>query len=325
MLLCAIVLPAEAAQKPVADLSVSKTSGDVPLTVTFTDKSTGGKALWKWWSFGDGGWSDSTANTITHTYTKPGKYTVFLKATNKAGTSTKTYPTPIIVGQKPVADFSVTPTSGNAPLKVTFTDKSTGGKALWKWWGFGDRTGSDSTANTIEHTYKKEGTYKVFLKATNAADSDISDFQYITVFPTIKDKGTVSKVSWGETSSIYPTQNNLYKPSKWDQTKTCELLKARAGIQLVSTRNSNVRKASPSNTAIDNILKPYHYIENFPSVDSEISDSKVKWFYISKSANKPTVHPGVKDSKLVKSYGPFYNVGGGDVPKGNVYINFYKK
>ncbi|MGB9941326.1 PKD domain-containing protein [Methanosarcina sp.] len=227
--------------------------------------------------------------------------------------------------QKPVADLSVSKTSGNAPLTVKFTDKSTGGKALWKWWGFGDGTGSNSTANTIEHTYKKAGTYKVFLKVTNTAGSDTSDFQYITVCPTIKNKGTVSTVSWGETSSIYPTQNNLYKPSKWDQTKTCELLKARAGIQLVSTRNSNVRTASPGNTYIDNILKPYHYFENFPSVDSKISDSKVKWFYISTYANKPTVHPGVKGSKLVKSYGPFYNVGGGDVPKGDVYINFYKK
>ena len=34
---------------------------------------------------------------MTHTYTKPGEYTVFLKVTNKAGTSTKTYPVPITV------------------------------------------------------------------------------------------------------------------------------------------------------------------------------------------------------------------------------------
>lgn len=96
-LFCVVVLPAQAAQKPVADLSVTPTSGNVPLKVTFTDKSTGGKALWKWWGFGDGTGSDSTAKTVTHTYTKPGKYTVFLKVTNAAGTSTKTYPVPITV------------------------------------------------------------------------------------------------------------------------------------------------------------------------------------------------------------------------------------
>lgn len=96
-LFCVVVLPAQATQKPVADLSVSKTSGNAPLTVKFTDKSTGGKALWKWWGFGDGTGSNSTDKTVTYTYTKPGKYTVFLKATNEAGTSTKTYPVPITV------------------------------------------------------------------------------------------------------------------------------------------------------------------------------------------------------------------------------------
>lgn len=104
MLLYAMVLPAQAAQKPVADFSVSKTFGDAPLEVTFTDKSTGEEALWKWWGFGDETGSESTAKKVTHTYKKAGKYTVFLKATNEAGTSTKTYPVPITVTeQKPSA------------------------------------------------------------------------------------------------------------------------------------------------------------------------------------------------------------------------------
>ena len=160
------------ADKPAADFSVTPTSGNVPLTVTFKDKSYG-NPLWKWWGFGDGTGSSSTAKTVTHTYKKAGKYTVFLKVTNRLGTSTKTNPVPITVTeQKPAADFSVTPTSGNTPLKVTFKDKSTGGKALWKWWGFGDGTGSDSTAKTVTHTYTQPGKYTVFLKATNTADSD---------------------------------------------------------------------------------------------------------------------------------------------------------
>lgn len=94
--------------------------------------------------------------------------------------------------QKPEAKFSVTPKTGSAPLTVTFTDISTGGKALWKWWGFGDGTGSDSTAKTIKHTYSKAGTYKVFLKATNEAGSSTSDPQYITV--SISDTEKQSKI-----------------------------------------------------------------------------------------------------------------------------------
>jgi hypothetical protein len=172
--------------------------------------------------------------------------------------------------------------------------------------------------------------------------------------PPVKNQGTLSEASWGETCGIYPlsqnitspllppalrslfwdyvafgisspTKDNLYDPNKWDKVKTCELLKARAGIELVSTRNTVVRKARPSNGNLEKILKPYHYIENFPLVDTEISDNSVKWFYISKDADKPAVHPWVTGTVMVKSYGPFYNVGGGDVPRGNVYIHFYKR
>ena len=142
---------------------------------------------------------------------------------------------------------------------------------------------------------------------------------------SIKNQGTLSEASWGETCVIYPTEDNLYNPNEWDQVKTCELLKARAGIELVSTRNTGVRKARPGNGSIEKILEPYHYIENFPSVDTEISDNSVRWYYISKDADKPAVHPWVTGTVRIKSYGPFYNIGGGDVPRGNVYIHFYKR
>jgi hypothetical protein len=51
----------------------------------------------------------------------------------------------------------------------------------------------------------------------------------------------------------------------------------------------------------------------------------VKFFYLGTTQNAK--HTGISskywDQKIVKSYGPFFNNGGGDVPKGNVYINFY--
>jgi PKD repeat protein len=43
------------------------------------------------------------------------------------------------VSPKLVATFSASSTSGNAPLKVTFTDRSTGIPTSWKW-DFGDGT-----------------------------------------------------------------------------------------------------------------------------------------------------------------------------------------
>jgi PKD repeat protein len=67
------------------------------------------------------------------------------------------------------ANFSGTPTSGTAPLAVTFTDLSTGSPTSWSW-NFGD--GGTSTSQNPSHSYTAAGTYTVTLTATNACGSD---------------------------------------------------------------------------------------------------------------------------------------------------------
>jgi hypothetical protein len=141
----------------------------------------------------------------------------------------------------------------------------------------------------------------------------------------IKTTGTLSEVSWGETSGLYPSDQNKYDPSKWDAAKTCELLKTRGAVHAIGDRGQRVHRASPrASDPVEQKLKVYHLIENFPALDSEISDTEVKWFYLSPYADKPEVHPGTTGTMRVKSYGSFHNVGGGDVKKGDVYIHFYK-
>jgi len=74
-------------------------------------------------------------------------------------------------------------------------------------------------------------------------------------------------------------------------------------------------------------LAAYHLTDNFPEVDDVIAnDEEVKYFYLSpqKNVKTPSINSDFYDQKCVKTYGPFYNVGGGDVLKGVVYIHFYK-
>lgn len=61
-------------------------------------------------------------------------------------------------------DFSASPTSGNAPLKVAFTDNSTGSPTSWNW-DFGD--GTNSTEENPVHTYNSSGQYTVTLTEKN--------------------------------------------------------------------------------------------------------------------------------------------------------------
>jgi len=73
--------------KPVAAFSASPTSGKAPLTVEFTDKSTGVPTKWKW-SFGDG--KTSVQQSPKHQYLQEGKYKVTLTVSNVAGSNTIT-------------------------------------------------------------------------------------------------------------------------------------------------------------------------------------------------------------------------------------------
>jgi beta propeller repeat protein len=148
--------------------SASSTSGYAPLKVTFTDKSTGSPTAWKW-NFGDGTYS--TSKNPVHTFDKAGKYTVSLTVKNAAGSNTITQSGLIVVNilKAPVAAFSAAPTSGKAPLKVQFTDKSTNSPTSWKW-SFLD--GTYSTQKNPAHTYSKAGKYTVALTPKNAKGSN---------------------------------------------------------------------------------------------------------------------------------------------------------
>jgi PKD repeat protein len=72
---------------PIADFDYDPVGGLAPLTVAFTDLSTGTPTSWAW-TFGDGG--TSTSQNPSHEYTVPGTYSVSLTATNANGSDTET-------------------------------------------------------------------------------------------------------------------------------------------------------------------------------------------------------------------------------------------
>jgi PKD repeat protein len=170
-----------ALEKPVAAFSATPLSGSVPLTVKFTDKSTGTAPLTYAWDFNNDGVVDSTVKDPTYTYTKTGTYIASLKVTNTAGSSTKqvtiTVQPPAV--KKPVAQFMQNTYIGKVPLTVQFTDKSQNNPTSYLW-HFGD--GSTSTAKSPSHTYTSPGVYVVRLTAINSAGSD-TETSYVAVLP----------------------------------------------------------------------------------------------------------------------------------------------
>lgn len=168
----------------VADFETDVASGDPPLTVEFTDTSTGNPVAWLW-QFGDGT-ANSTSQNPTHEFTESGNYSVRLRVTDANG-STSSITKTIVVNAEAIppeetleADFSFTPAGGDAVLAVTFTDESLGTPTVWTW-TFGDGS-SQSGEQNPSHSYALPGIYTITLlvRDTNGATSTKVDTITVT-------------------------------------------------------------------------------------------------------------------------------------------------
>ncbi|MCX6699122.1 MAG: PKD domain-containing protein, partial [Methanomicrobiales archaeon] len=156
---------------PVASFSVNKTTGDIPLTVQFTDTSTG-TITSRNWDFGVQSGGSHDMNPV-HTYTTVGLYTVRLEVLSPdCGSNIVTKTNLINATQpKPIADFTGGPASGTAKeTEFHFTDLSKNNPITWDW-DFGDNS-THSTLQNPNHTYQKSGNYYVTLCVTNAGGRD---------------------------------------------------------------------------------------------------------------------------------------------------------
>jgi len=177
-----------AAPTPYADFAANVTSGPEPLTVEFIDQSMYFDSIESYtWDFGDGNITVTSSPSTVHTYIQNGIYNVSLTVNGTAGgevvVDTKVKANFIVVlDTEPVADFYAEPTSGLAPLTVSFYDNSTSYDEIVAWeWDFGD--GGTSTEPNPTHTYTEAGTYTVRLTVTDSDGSTANRTRenYITV------------------------------------------------------------------------------------------------------------------------------------------------
>ncbi len=150
-----------------ADFTASPVTGTTPLTVKFTDNSTGSPTRWVY-NFGDG--TTILGQNPTHTYRHPGTYTItqtvtkYNPATNSRisnSISKKNYITANSIPVVPlIANFTASPLQGTAPLEVRFTDQSTGNPTYYTY-DFGD--GTKALGPDAGHIYRYPGNYTVTL------------------------------------------------------------------------------------------------------------------------------------------------------------------
>lgn len=179
----------------------------------------------------------------------------------------------------PIANFTVSPHTGYAPMNVTFTDISRGKPTSWKWY-FGD--GTNSTVENPVHKYKKAGNFTVGLTVKNAKGiSNKVIKRYIKVLPPIrppvavftvtqnaknpllvrfKDKSKESPTSWswnfGDKSPIVKTRNTIHiyqKPGKY--TVTLTVMKGRQMSKATKVLNLTLPNKKPVKNTVAKVTK----------------------------------------------------------------------
>jgi PKD repeat protein len=166
----AVAIAAIANQPPTATASANPTSGLAPLAVNFTGagSDSDGTIVSYAWTFGDGG--TSNVQSPSHTYQTAGNFNATLTVTDNngaTGSSSVAISASTAGNQPPTATASATPTSGKAPLLVTFTGLGTDsdGTIASYAWTFGD--GGTSAVQNPTHTYQSPGNYTATLTVTD--------------------------------------------------------------------------------------------------------------------------------------------------------------
>jgi len=174
---------------PVASFTYSPSSGESPLAVSFNASSShdsDGTIVTYQWTFGDG--SNGTGVTASHIYTTTSNHTYSVTLTitdDGGGQAIATHVvsvTPLPPNSPPVASFTVTPSSGVAPLNVSFnasTSSDSDGSIVSYEWSFGD--GGSDAGVTTSHTYQNAGTYTAVLRVTDNDGSTDTASRFITV------------------------------------------------------------------------------------------------------------------------------------------------
>lgn len=165
------------AASPTASFTASNTLGcSAPLTVTFTDNSSG-TGLDYAWNFGNGNIA-TTSTPIAQTYNSFGVFLAQLVVTSSNGCTDTARQN--IYNEFYTADFSSDVTTVCIGETINFSDESTIGSSAWNW-NFGD--GNTATAENPTHSYSAPGTYDVTLESFNniGCDATTTKVGYITV------------------------------------------------------------------------------------------------------------------------------------------------
>jgi gliding motility-associated-like protein len=150
-----------------ADFAIDKNGGCSPLTVSFTNTTTGASSSATYqWDLGNG--NTSSLMNAGATYVVEQSYSITLTVTDGSKSSSQTKQ--IAVYKRPTVDFSFDVAKGCLPLPVNFTATAMPGDGSIAnyYWDFGDGSTQQISLPQIQHTYNFAENSNVGLTVTNS-------------------------------------------------------------------------------------------------------------------------------------------------------------
>jgi gliding motility-associated-like protein len=244
-----------------AAFSSNVVSGCNPLTVNFTDLSTGSPNAWVW-NFGNG--NTSTLQNASAIYNTPGTYTV--KLTVSDGTTTDSKSKTIVVFSNPTANFAVTPLTTCAGKPLNFANNSVSGSSpnTTNNWDFGDGTTQNTGTGNTTHTYSAGGTFPASLIVTDGNGCTGKVVVPVTVNPdpiaSFTASGTFSclppfAVTFSNTSNTSGTVSY-----SWDFGDGASSTLASPAHTYTTAGSFSVKLVITQGTCIDSLVKPAYIV-----------------------------------------------------------------
>ncbi len=249
------------------------------------------------WDFGDS--NTDSGVTVSHTFSQDGSYTVALTVTDSDG-STDTASTVIVASDSsPTAGFTGSPTSGAAPLTVTFTDSSTVyDQPLSYGWDFDDDGVIDSTVQNPTYIYDTAGTYTVSLTVTDVDGSSdtLTKENYIRVNePPVANAGPDQNVFTGEIVTL--DGSGSYDPEGETITFLWTVIGIPPGSSITDASLSDVTGAKPIFTPdVDGT-----YVLELTVSDGELQDSDTVSIFATTANVAPNADAGPDQNVLTGS------------------------
>ncbi|MGY4706548.1 PKD domain-containing protein [Candidatus Bipolaricaulota sp. J31] len=170
-------------EPPQALFSLKPKYGEAPLVVTCDGSLSfdeDGKIVEYIWDFGDGG--KAFGPLVSHTYERPGTYTITLRVYDEDGLTDDRTLTVHVVPPPPTPDFIWGPLRPGTGELITFDasgSSSPNGEIVEYRWSFGD--GKTATGKVVQYRYWYGGSYPVTLTVVDelGATATITKMVYV--------------------------------------------------------------------------------------------------------------------------------------------------